>query len=116
MSDIIDLDILQPEPKKIKLNGKILDLYPGKLKTIIRIQKAFVVFKDTQGTDSEALDKVIDALAEIIPDLKNDDVDIAVTQIPKLIELAYRSALPEDSKVVAKSEMAVQKKTESSKP
>lgn len=111
MTDIIDLDILTPEVKKIKLNGVIMDLYPGKLKTIIRIQKAFIAFEAANGTDSEALDRVIKALSEIIPDLKKDDVDISVNQIPVLIQLAYKSALPDDATIVPKTDMTVQKKT-----
>lgn len=94
MSEVVDLDKLVPEPKKIKLNGRIIDLYPGKLKTIIKLQRAFTAL---QKGDIQMMDKVIDALAELIPAIKDDDMDISLPTLGALVQLAYESSLPPGS-------------------
>lgn len=108
MTEIQDLDALLPDVKKIKISGKILNLYPGKLKSLIRIQKAFLAFQDAKQTDMKLFDDVINALAEIIPDLKRDDVDISMEQIPVLVSIAYTTSIPKDA---VTKDMTPQKKT-----
>jgi hypothetical protein len=111
MSDVKDFDVLLPEPVKIKLSGKIIDLYPGRVKALAKIQKAFNAFKD-KPDDPELFEGVIDALSLIIPSLKDDDMDIALVQIPMLIELAYQVSVPTEAREVVTTE----KKTDSSQP
>jgi hypothetical protein len=111
MSEIIDLDKLLPEPKEIKISGKILKLYPGKVKTIIKIQKAFAGFKEASPEDqSKSLTSLVDILAEIIPGIKNDDVDISVEQLPKIIDLAYQSSVPENVELPKKADGSTDEK------
>ena len=109
MSEIVDLDKLVPEPKKVKLSGKILDVYPGKIKALIRIQKAFASFKDA-GEDEklDLMDRVVTALAEIIPGIKEEDVDISMEQLPVLVNLAYQtSSNPAETPLAEKNDMTV---------
>lgn len=109
--NVFDLDKLVPEPKKIKLSGKILDLYPGKLKTIVKLQRAFASMRDGNGDPEE----VINILSTLIPQIKDDDVDINVsTQLPVLVKLAYEVSLPNDAQQVREQNMtpSTEKKTE----
>lgn len=111
MADVIDLDKLVPEPKKIKLNGKIMDLYPGKLKTIIKLQRDFTALQ--QG-DGEKLEAVINTLAEILPDIKKEEVDIPLPVLRALVQLAYETSMPSDNANTAEAKMtpSTEKKTE----
>lgn len=111
MSDVVDLDKLVPEPKKIKLNGKIIDLYPGKLKTIIRLQRAFTAL---QKGDTEKIDDVINTLSEIVPALKDDDMDIPLSTLQTLVQLAYETSMPRNNENSQEAKMTVdtEKKTE----
>lgn len=111
MNEIVDLDKLVPEPKKIKLNGRVIDLFPGKLKTIIKLQRAFT---GLQKGEQDKLDEVINVLSEIIPAIKDDDMDIPLPTLKVLVQLAYESALPEDTKKTTEAEMTptTQKKTQ----
>lgn len=109
---VIDLDKLVPEPVKIKLSGKIMDLYPGKLKTVIKLQNAFSRMRDGQTGNPE---EVIDILSTIIPQIKDDDVDIDVSrQLPKLVELAYEVSMPAGNRMTKEQSMAptTEKKTQ----
>jgi len=108
MPEVIDLDKLLPEPKEIKISGKVLKLYPGKIKTLISIQKAFSSFQEAKSQNDQAdlLDSVINALAKIIPEIKNDDVDISIEQLPKIIDLAFQSSVPKDMDMAKKNKMA----------
>lgn len=111
MSEVIDLDKLVPEPKKIKLNGKIIDLYPGKLKTIIKLQRAF---SGLQMGNTDKIDDVITILSEIIPALKDDDMDIPLATLERLVQLAYETAMPQNNTNSAEAKMTLndEKKTE----
>lgn len=112
--EILDLDKLIPEPKKIKLNGKIIDLHPGKLKTLIKLQRSFLAFQNSNGENQEQLlDEVINTLAVLIPAIKDEDMDISLTQLPVLIEVAYKASMPETK---ATTPITAQKKTTEPSP
>ncbi len=101
----MDLDALLPEPIKVKISGKVVDLYPGKLKILARIQN---VGKDIMGGDGskDQLAEVLDLLSQIIPAIKEDeDLDISPLQIQKIIEVAYNAQVPTDSKELKTAKM-----------
>lgn len=106
--EILDLDKLIPETKKIRISGKVVDLYPGKLKTLIKLQKAFLAFQNGNAdTQAGLLDDVMECLAILVPAIKDEDLDISMAQLPVLIEVAYRASMPTEAKVPT----TVQKKT-----
>lgn len=106
MAEIIDLDVLLPSPVKVKLSGKVVDLLPGKLKTLVRIQDlATNMMEGEQGL--EKINEIIDLLSEIIPAIKTDkDIDISPLQLNKIIEVAYKALTP-DSQELKSAEMQV---------
>lgn len=95
-SNYTDLDSLLPEAKKVKLNNQILTVYPAKLKTMFRIMKAFNAFNKPDQDQEEVMNNLINALAEIIPDIKKDEVDMSIEQLTALVTFVYKTALPAD--------------------
>lgn len=107
MSEIIDFDKLLPEPRIIRLSGKELKVYPGKLKALIKIQKAFTQFTEATGDEKlTIMDELINLLSVIMPGLKDDDVDIAVEQVGDLVALAYQSSKPTNSPLMDRAKMS----------
>lgn len=106
MSDYIDLDALLPKPVKVKISGKLVDLYPGKLKTLVKIQG---MADEMLVGGEESLSKVaemLDALSEIIPAIKTDkEIDVSPLQVNKLIEIAYKLLTVENTPQSNTSEM-----------
>lgn len=112
----MDLDALLPKPIKVKISGKVVDLYPGKLKILVRIQN--MASGMTDGEQSlEKINEMLDLLSEIIPAIKTDkDIDISPLQVNKIIEVAYKALTPSDSKELNSAQMnpSLDKKKEES--
>lgn len=89
MSDVLDLDALMPESKTIILGGNKIKVQPPKLKTVFALQKTFIMLQDGKP---EAGEKIIEALSSIVPDIKNDDVDLTVEQLQALIQFVSEMA------------------------
>jgi hypothetical protein len=105
MTEIIDLDKLLPEPRMVRICGKEVTLYPGKLKALIKLQKTFSSFKNAdQSGQSELLDTLIDTLEPIIPDIKRDDIDLTIDQIPAVVTLAYENSVPKEEETPLSNE------------
>lgn len=115
MSDMLDLDILAPEPKKIKIKGRIIDCYPPTIRQLLNIQKVVDSIQSQTTSADEALDKLEDALAAIIPALKTDtDIDLTIPQFYALINFLQTDAIPETASQA--QAYPVQKKTASPEP
>ncbi len=116
MEEIMDLDALLPKPIKVKISGKVVDLYPGKLKILVRIQD--MASGMTDGEQSlEKINEMLDLLSEIIPAIKTDkEIDISPLQVNKIIEVAYKALTPTDSKELNSAQMnpSLDKKKEES--
>lgn len=106
MSEVIDLDALLPKPVKVKISGKVVDLYPGKLKILVRIQD---MANGLDGKQSlEKVNEMLDLLSEIIPAIKTDkDLDISPLQVNKIIEVAYKALTPTNSEELKSAKMQV---------
>jgi hypothetical protein len=89
MSDTLDLDQLLPDPKTVKVNGKVYELKPLKLTDFIVIQK---LLASTQGkTDIEMIEVMGDmftSLRPIVPDI--DEMDLTIEQTLALMEFIYK--------------------------
>lgn len=99
----MDLDALLPKPIKVKISGKVVDLYPGKLKILVKIQE---MGKNLASGGAEQLSEILELLSQIIPAIKEDeDLDISPLQIQKIIEVAYNAQVPTDSKELKTAKM-----------
>lgn len=106
MSEVYDLDALLPKPVKVKISGKIVDLYPGKLKTLVKIQNMADAMIAGGEQSLNQVSEILDALSEIIPAIKDDkDIDISPLQINKLIEIAYKMLTVNNSEELNTAQM-----------
>lgn len=88
MSEILNLDALNPQPKKVKLNGKIIECYPPKVLELIELQQIFASMKGISEIDE--LDNVAKKfrakLSKTIPDLEKENIDLSLDQMITLYQ------------------------------
>lgn len=112
MSEVLDLDILIPEPKKVKISGKIIDCYPPKIRQLLSMQMVWDKIKSADSSEAEQL--LIDVLAPIVPAIKDDkDLDFTIDQLTTLLQYAQNIAIPDNLKT---NVVTTEKKTASPKP
>ncbi|MFA5634101.1 MAG: hypothetical protein WC973_03040 [Candidatus Dojkabacteria bacterium] len=106
MAEVVDLDALLPKPVKVKISGKVVDLYPGKLRTLVKIQDLAQDLDAGGEKDLEKVRELLEALSDIIPAIKTDkDIDISPLQVQRLIEIAYNSLVKDDSEELNTAKM-----------
>lgn len=96
MTDLYDLDSLMPPSKKIKINGKILEIKPAKIKEYIKIVKLESRLNNTDDPD-QVQKVIVETLAPVIPGIVGDDVDFTVGQIRELIKIAIEISVPQQA-------------------
>lgn len=94
---IEDLDKLVPPPRKIKINGKIIECYPlsvTQLITVAKLQERLMEVK----TEDEIMPLIRQALGPVIPALNDEDFVLHFTQMNRLIAFAQEisTALPKN--------------------
>jgi hypothetical protein len=108
--NLLDLDVLTPEPKTVKIGGKIYKCYPPTLRQLIKI----ATLKDLDTTEPENIEKkVLDVLSTIIPGIENDEVELNILQLHALIDFVNDMASPE--KLEKAKAYSVEKKINSPK-
>lgn len=116
----LDLDTLQPEAKKVKINGRIVDVYPPKFKSIIALMKISSSMQEVSGSENLAQveQDLTNALIPIMPALAEPDMDLSMEQLMKLLDFVMLISTPQDNEELAKKGYTVkqlnQKKTEQS--
>lgn len=87
--ETLDLDQLAPEPRKVKIDGKIIDVMPLRLKNLIEMQRLFLTANTFEG-DAEAqinaMAKIIEVLRPVVPQI--DEIDFTLEQLGALLEFA----------------------------
>ena len=112
MSDILDLDLLLPEPKQVKLNGKVYEVFPPTVKQILRLQKIGQGIQTGSIVGDEAESQLIEGLSVLMPALKEEEnLDLTFDQMVALIAFLQKTAVPETE---ASKQYPVEKKTDSS--
>jgi hypothetical protein len=97
MSDILDLDVLVPEPKKAKIAGKIVDVYPPKVLHLIEMQRVFEKFKEGNVLGADATKMIRDAILPIVPAIQEDPtIDFTMEQLLALLRFAQSIAVPDE--------------------
>jgi hypothetical protein len=81
----LDLDVLLPESKKIKVNGMIIDANPIRVSDLVKIES----IKDTND-----LSKLIDVVSGFVPQIK--EANPTLEQLNRLI--VFLSGGQEDKK------------------
>lgn len=99
MPDILDLQALVPEPKKIKLhNGKLIDCFPLTIRQLVKVAKLEKQLTEVQ-TEDEIIELMVDALGPFIPAIKDDpEVDFTIAELWKIVRFAQDISVQEVSK------------------
>ena len=114
----LDLDALQPEAKKVKINGRIVDIYPPKFKSIIALMKISSGLQETTNSEDLSIleEELTKALIPIMPELAEPDMDLSMEQLMKLLDFVMLISTPKDNEELAKKGYTVsqlnQKKTQ----
>ena len=99
----LDLDAIAPEPKKVKLGGRIIEVTPPKFKNLVSLMKLVGqlgnVGNDEQKT-LETIDELRSSLIPMIPALAEDDMDLTFEQLQVLLEFVMQTATPQDQKTL----------------
>lgn len=99
-NDIIDLDALVPEKRKIKFNDEIIEVNPPSTANILRLSKSAVTLSEAGDVDTDELQKATETIEacikDIIPELK--EATLSTNQLLSLMTLINDMALPQDDK------------------
>ena len=102
-TETLDLDILVPEPKPVKFNGKVVLCNIPTMRQLIEVARLQVeVNKMSDEKVILIIDKIKKVLAPIIPEIADDkDFDIKPVQLTRLFSFLMeismeKRELPED--------------------
>jgi len=101
-SQKLDLDAIQPESAKVKLNGQWYTLEQPKLGTIVKLTKLAKLVENPNDEQAslEALDMMNKVIGEMMPDLEGNKVDLTMQQVGAVLGLIFEMASPPDLKAV----------------
>lgn len=101
MSNIdLDLDALNPESKKLKLNGKIFDINPPdvfELFGVMGLKKKFDGIKQSDMTPEQAMEVLGDikeAIGKLVPPIKGEPLNM--DQMFGIIDFVVSMAVPKN--------------------
>lgn len=114
MSDTLDLDALLPEPFKVKINGRIIEVMQPSLRQLLSLQKVFINLQSAlkeSDADIDVIQKqLMDAVSDIVPAMKEDaEIDLTIEQLIALMNFIQEKSTPQN---VAQTSYSSQKKTE----
>lgn len=89
----LDLDLIQPETKRVKIDGQIVDIYPPHLNELLKLM--------TVGRSGDA-EVLREALLPVVPALADGKINPTFEQIAALIEFAIKMSMPTDKSVLEK--------------
>lgn len=97
MSDVLDLDALQPESKRVKFGGNVIEVQPPKTGDLLRLSQIGAKMQKAADLPEEELDAVIadleKAIKKMIPELM--DATLVSGQLMSLLTLVMEMGMPE---------------------
>ena len=98
----LDLDLLKPEPKKVRLNGKEHDAYPPSIDALFSLIRMKNKLDDIgQMNESEAegvFNDIKGAIAMLIPGIEQEQ--LSLEQLFALVDFISGLAVPSDIKAM----------------
>ena len=89
MNDTLDLDVIIPEPRTVKVNGKVYEVLPLKLNEFLALQRILTSIKDrSQEELLELMGKIFDTMRPAVPQI--DEMNLTMTQAFALLEFIYK--------------------------
>lgn len=118
----LDLDIIEPDVKHVRLGGKIYEVHPPKIKNIVVITKLARELKDeTKSLEEKTIvfEDLKQVLGGVMPAFKSDEqVDLSLDQMIALIEFIFSLVTPDELgeleklNATPKDQTSTEKKTE----
>lgn len=119
----IDLDSIVPQGKKVKLNNKVLTIFPPSVEDFIKLTQ-FKARLENVSTETEGyamIDELKECIGRFTPDLKEEGAfNLSFSHLMAILAIAMKMAQPSDGEVMkalgfnpAPSNEQEQKKTES---
>lgn len=97
MSDVLDLDALQPESKSVKFGDKVIEVKPPKTGDLLRLSQIGSKMQKAAELPEEELDAVINdleaAIKKMIPELA--EATLVSGQLMALLTLVMEMGMPE---------------------
>lgn len=97
MSDVLDLDALQPQSKTVKFNDKLIEVAPPKTGDLLRLSQIGAKLKDASELEADDIDKVTTDLEghikRMIPELQ--EASLGTAQLMSLLTLIMEMGMPE---------------------
>jgi|SRR3990172_833956 len=110
MAEVLNLDKLVPEPIEIELYGQLIKVFPGRLRALIKAQRALLSLRDA-GTDPDnqvsLMEELVDSVARFVPDIIEKDLDFTMEQLAELINIAYKASQPVEAPATETAGLAV---------
>lgn len=94
----LDLDLLQPQPKYVRLDGKRYAVYPPRVKDIANLARLAGQLRVVdENTVEQKVNEMLDAFKRIMPGLKDNEVDLTIEQLTMLFEFVNRMVSPAEN-------------------
>ena len=94
----LDLDLLQPQTKKVKLGDKVYDVYPPRVKDIANLARIAGELQDTTSENlQQKVSEMLNTFGNIMPGLKEDGVDLSLEQLTALFSFVNSMASPTEN-------------------
>lgn len=107
----LDLDLLQPQARKVRLGGKVYDVYPPKVKDIANLARLAGALQNSDGGNvQQRVDDMVAAFAAVMPALKEDNVDMTFEQVTALFAFINNMVSPADNSAL--KQMGIEPNTE----
>lgn len=95
----LDLDALSDNPIKIKLNGKVIEVFPPDLTSIFELTTFMNKFREVDASNSEGMAKFVEdfkkAFAKFIPGIENER--LTIKQLFGLVQYIGKISIPKDT-------------------
>lgn len=121
MSDVnpdvdLDLDELQPAPKKVKIAGIIVEVVPPKFNDLLDLMNVSTALQNTTADSDTAanVSKMRELLEKMAPAIKENGVELTMDQFHRLLTFIFSMATPTEQKELQANgiDLNPEKKTE----
>jgi len=106
MADILDLDVIDPELRKIKVNGKIYEIRPARVNATLKLLKLQKITKGKTNEEmAEMSEEILETLQSIIPNAEEMDLNMAqlTALIAFLLKPTEANNAPTEEKKISES-------------
>ncbi len=95
----LDLDLLQPQDKHVKLNGKVYVVHPPRVKDIANLARIAGQLKNNSNTDDIAakITEMVSAFGYIMPGIVEDELELNTKQLLALFSFVTTMVDPVDN-------------------